>query len=93
MSNKAFVDSGNLKMHHHIYSGDHPCLCEVCNKTFIHNCVPIRYILSYYKDPISFDIWKSFVVVHCIQNHHSLQMWFLSLSREFKKIFVVFALM
>jgi len=92
MCNKAYIDTGNLKVHHLVYSGDHQCLCDVCNKTFSHKCVPMRCILSYYyKDPKSFDKCKSFFMVRCIQNHHSLQMSFLRLSlylsRKFKNFF------
>ena len=65
MCNKGFIDTGNLKVHNLVGTGDHPCLCGVCNK--IHKCVPMRCLLSYcYEDSNSLDIWKSFFMVNCI---------------------------
>jgi len=66
MSYKAFVDTCVLKVHHCVCTGDHPCLCDVCNKIISHKCIPMSYLLSYcYQDPKSCDVWKSFIMVHC----------------------------
>jgi hypothetical protein len=78
---KAFINIGNLQVHHCVRTGVHPCLCDLCYKTIGKKCVPVRYLLSYfYQDQKSCDMLKPFIMVHCFQDHHCLQLWWHSVG-------------
>jgi len=64
MSNKAFVDTGNLKVRSLLHTGDNPCLCNICNKTVSQKCVPMRLPVSYFL-PGSKILWYVRVNHYC----------------------------
>lgn len=90
IKHKTFFDRSNLKVHQRLHNVEGRWPSYVCNKTVSLKCVPMRCLHSHrHQDPESFDMWKYFIMVHCIQNHHSLQMLYVSFSREFQKFFLL----
>jgi len=87
MWNKTFSDRCHLNVHQCVHTGERPYCCGVCRKLFSHKCVLNRHLLSYCNQhPYSRDMYKSFIMVHYLRNHHlqivgSLFLWYL------KKIF------
>ena len=87
--NEAFVETGNLKVHHCTHTGKHPCPCDAFNKG--HKCVPMRCVLK---------LSESIILWYMDIFHYGALSWKSSLfttdgvcvSREFK-IFFYSALM
>ena len=72
--NKTFRDRDTLNIHQCVHTWERPHHCDMCCKTFSYKCVLKICHLPYCNQQSQFcDMYKLFIMVHYLSNHHHLQ--------------------